>query len=85
MVSRPIEGSAMIDEADGERTFVCDGCGSRAEFDNGVDFRSAWYSLADQGWVAFKDRYGEWSHYCRDCARRRASGVAILDQPARAR
>ncbi len=71
----------MMDKQDNEISFACDQCHQAVLFDNGIDFRQAWYALTDQGWTASKSRDGDWSHYCsKEC---RSPNGSMLDQPSR--
>jgi hypothetical protein len=48
--------------------FHCDTCPASDEGEPGEDFREAWLTLREQGWVCFQDVEGVWCHRCPSCA-----------------
>jgi len=52
--------------------FYCRHCGSKVEFDKGVDEQQAWGMLKREGWQRFKDLQGIVQHRCPHCPREAA-------------
>jgi len=58
------------DRTFGTTTIYCDGCDEEQEFDGfdgHVDFHKAIKEAKEYGWKMYKDKDGEWAHYCIDC------------------
>ena len=47
--------------------YICDQCNQEFECEPGLDFKAAWESAKEEGWVCFKSNEGVWNHKCPEC------------------